>query len=543
MDLLSIGLVSLIAGGTTYFLLDTGAGISDLAVKLDYDFRIKVFRVQGLSLRIVLDFILKNPTDRQLKISHPLIMLYYTEPDGEENFLAQNNVYDKTYILRPYSDLAITNLDFNITLSDIVNILATSVDNSITELANQKRWLELAKQLSASVDKIRQHIVYKAYFKVNGIEIKYESNLEGLGYSPMSAIERPIKDGREFDKYFALPQGKRRIVIKDGEVDDTVEKMHEIVKSDAHLIKEFSKLFKAPTRYETAQKIYDWIYHYLKYNLEEGEQLKNPLVSYHLGQRLAREFYNKHGYYNPAYSVDCDDISIFVASILYNLGIPYAFRIASYNPARGYQHVYTITWDEAGNEIIIDPVYWQFNAEKPYIKQKTVQALDGIPVEYLYGTDNTEQDSIFLLLQNARNAIASGYFGKIQGKQYLLPMYDYALRYWNSPYREKAITILAEREKSLCEQGLIKGHNLFRQIYTQLGLGDVWDVVLMTNPLTLPFGLARYLYKKVKTRPPSQSVLIKRIQMVKALPLPLHIFSLLLMGCVAIVLSRLCGNR
>ncbi len=224
MDLLSLALISLAAGGTTYLLLDSGAGLADLAIKLDYEFRIREFRIRGLSLKIVLDFILKNPTDRELKISHPLIMLYYLQPDGEKNFLAQNTVFDKSYVLKPYSNLPITGLDFSVSVTDLVRIVSDSVDTQAYSLLKQGKLLELANLLSGSVDKIRQNIIYEAYFKVNGIEIEYDDNLTGLGYSPLSAIERPIEDGRQFDKYFALPQGKREIVIKDGEVDDTVRK-------------------------------------------------------------------------------------------------------------------------------------------------------------------------------------------------------------------------------------------------------------------------------------------------------------------------------
>ena len=64
---------------------------------------------------------------------------------------------------------------------------------------------------------------------------------------------------------------------------------------------------------------------------------------------------------------DCKSFALFTASILANLEMPVAFRFASYNPFNNTpSHVYVVTKDEKGRELIIDGVYKLFNAEKPY---------------------------------------------------------------------------------------------------------------------------------------------------------------------------------
>ncbi|MBQ3691096.1 MAG: hypothetical protein II937_14705, partial [Bacteroidales bacterium] len=76
-----------------------------------------------------------------------------------------------------------------------------------------------------------------------------------------------------------------------------------------------------------------------------------------------------------------------------NWGIPFSFRITGYSDVlgicHGYQHVYTIAHCK-GENVICDPVYHLFNAEKPFEIQKTyamslngcdIYALSGIPDE------------------------------------------------------------------------------------------------------------------------------------------------------------------
>lgn len=80
---------------------------------------------------------------------------------------------------------------------------------------------------------------------------------------------------------------------------------------------------------------------------------------------------------------DCKSFALFTASILANLEMPVAFRFASYNAFNNTpSHVYVVTRDEKGRELIIDGVYKLFNAEKPYSyktdRNMTVYTLSGV---------------------------------------------------------------------------------------------------------------------------------------------------------------------
>jgi hypothetical protein len=135
---------------------------------------------------------------------------------------------------------------------------------------------------------------------------------------------------------------------------------------------EFAHKFKRPTRLETSAAIW----HFLKKNATyKRDGAARQMI------RLPRRFlYDSALKFN---SGDCKSFSLFTASILGALGMPVKFRFASYkkdNPTPS--HVYTVTKDETGRDIIIDAVYTKFNAEKPYFYKKdksmTVETLAGI---------------------------------------------------------------------------------------------------------------------------------------------------------------------
>jgi len=188
-----------------------------------------------------------------------------------------------------------------------------------------------------------------------------------LGYSPLSAIDRKIEPCPQYDKYFPKPKNGtpvKKLLTANGGVEDTVMQMIDIVNNNYTEVEKAKHLVKGANTYQTAKNIFDFLYKHIKYNLERGEILNTPAVSYYWGQVLARQ--------NPdntqAHPIDCDDFSIFAASFLKSLGLPWGFRIASYD-GKNFSHVYCIV--PGAQEIIIDPVYYYFNKEKPYKKQQT----------------------------------------------------------------------------------------------------------------------------------------------------------------------------
>lgn len=217
-----------------------------------------------------------------------------------------------------------------------------------------------------------------------------------LGYSPLSAIDRKIIACPQYDKYFPKPKHGlvKKLLDANGGVEETVKQMMRIVETRYKEVEGAKHLVKGKNVYQTAKNIFDFLFKHIKYNLERGEILNTPAASYHSGQRMARLNPNN----TKRFPVDCDDFSIFAASFLKALGLPYAFRIASYDGMR-FSHVYCIVPTKP--EIIIDPVYHTFNREKPYAKQKTFIGggnLSGMSIHYqgISGLGDFDQNIIEL---------------------------------------------------------------------------------------------------------------------------------------------------
>jgi hypothetical protein len=124
---------------------------------------------------------------------------------------------------------------------------------------------------------------------------------------------------------------------------------------------EFSKSFRGRNSKETCKKIFDYIKSNFTYVADGGEQIIK-LPSALLKKRVG----------------DCKSYSLFTASILENLKIPYKFVYTSYNSNPIPQHVYVITEDGC----IIDAVYGIFNKEKKptyrYTQDMNVRYMAGI---------------------------------------------------------------------------------------------------------------------------------------------------------------------
>lgn len=474
-------IIAVVAGGVTY-AFTKGISVSKAAEDIDYEISVKDMRIHKVGLvpfavdtRFALDVKLINPTNETFKISHPDIIIKYA---GKE--IGRSVISNKVYELKKRSQTTIKDIQFQIDLAYLSNELQDFLK------AIKNNW-EAGKGLVYNISKanttltnyqdiILKHLTAKTSLVINHIPISYEDTLAGgrslgkfvLGYAPISAIDRTIEACPHLDKYFPVPKGNKEIIKRNASTEETVKLMIDIVNKDHHLVKEAAlRLFKRPTVEKTARHIFDWIYKHIKYDLEVGEQLRNPATTYHLAQRLARKFYSENGYYNKDYTADCDDISIFIASILKNLGIPYLFRIADYT-GNGYSHVYTLIPRKGKPPIIIDPVYHSYNAEKNYVKEKTFDMnknqLNGIDVYYLSGINNslgtlagTDED-IYNYLINSRAAIANNpqNYLNVANPNTLLQMYDYAIQYWNTPNRDAALDVLAQQEASLIEQGYIR---------------------------------------------------------------------------------------
>ncbi|MCX8483149.1 MAG: hypothetical protein ORN50_06170 [Crocinitomicaceae bacterium] len=270
--------------------------------------------------------------------------------------------------------------------------------------------------------------------------------------------QRPIRDGKQYERYFPKPEERDRIIIKDGEVDDTVELMEKVVHKYLTDTYRIAATLKRNSIEATCKSIYDFVYNHVQYKLDKRglEQLRRPARSW--AERRT--------------GVDCDCMSIFVSSILTNLKIPHSFRITRYS-ADHWQHVYVIVPNERGGYINIDAVVSPFGYEKPFTdKMDYTMSLNGINVAVLSGlnsdldtvvmgsglsgsdlgaTAKQDLDSIYRHLVATRKSISENpkMVSSIDDPQALIKMLDYAIQYFYTDKRDEALAILEKNEEQL----------------------------------------------------------------------------------------------
>lgn len=288
--------------------------------------------------------------------------------------------------------------------------------------------------------------------------------MRSLAHIPTKTVTsgyRAIKDGSRYNSYFPPPDERDRVIIKDGEVTDTVELMEKVVWKYLDDTKRIAPLLMRPSTHETCQAIWEFIHNFIQYKLDQRglEQLRRPSRSW--AER--------------ATGVDCDCMSIFTSSILANLKIPHSFRITKYSED-SWQHVYVIVpITGANNYCVIDAVVSEFNYEKKYTdKMDYKMNLTGINVAVLSGvsgndhyeavmatslsgiglgatTDQSDLDKLYQNIVATRNAVAQNpsLVSTVDDPQALIKMLDYAIQYWYTDKRNEALDILAKNEAQL----------------------------------------------------------------------------------------------
>lgn len=266
---------------------------------------------------------------------------------------------------------------------------------------------------------------------------------------------RIIQDGSRYDHLFPQPLNRDRVIIENGSVEDTIKLMKKVVWKYIADTRKIASLLRQPRLIDTCEQIWSFLYHNIQYKLDKAglEQIRRP----------ARSMYEK------ITGIDCDCFSVFVSSILTNLQIPHKFRVTKYEKDV-FQHVYVVV--PIGNEnYIIDPVLSIANYEKPY-KQKIDfdMTLKGINIAVLDGASNEEDhikdiiegkfdglgklkndEATYNYLVKTRNNIAANPLSvaSVEDPVSFLQMLDYAIKYWNTPQREKALEVLIQNEDSL----------------------------------------------------------------------------------------------
>lgn len=208
----------------------------------------------------------------------------------------------------------------------------------------------------------------------------------------VAAGVRNIKPGTEYDKFFGAPERKDPYWPK-GSVYNTLEFMQRIVANTTDQTKAISKHLAAQSLNETCKNIWSFLYNHIQYkeDLRNVEQLRSP----------------NRAWADRKTGIDCDCFSIFISSILTNLGINHALRITEYDSKGYFQHVYVVIPKDSkslsgrGTYHVIDPVLDQYDYEKPFSKKH-----DKVMIrhQYLNGVGSTAFGAEFDQLQGLGNA-------------------------------------------------------------------------------------------------------------------------------------------
>ena len=162
-------------------------------------------------------------------------------------------------------------------------------------------------------------------------------------------------------------QNRREMLTAEQSTGDIIDAILDAHRRHAQDYSKISSFFNAGSKKQTARKIYNFLKNNVRYVIEPGSKqtVKSPAAILATG----------YG--------DCKHFSLFAGGILQNLGIPFAYRFASYRIFdKQPQHVFVVVNPGTDNEIWIDPVVGEFNYKKPYTyaidKKMALYSISGI---------------------------------------------------------------------------------------------------------------------------------------------------------------------
>ncbi|MFQ3578557.1 MAG: hypothetical protein SNJ71_00270 [Bacteroidales bacterium] len=303
----------------------------------------------GIEGDVKIEFI--NPSDTSINIDIETIKIYRGDSQ-----VSQTTAPRKSFTLAKTATAG-TTLTFQVSFTDIIKQLKNFTNATILTADIKKVGADFYKD-----------IVVKVFLKANNLPIEYvikpgeekEENINGFEGLALSAGKRDILDGRAFDRYIAKPDGTKIIVSQNYNVNNVVIKCKEIVSKYHKQVEALAKYIKkhAKTDYQFCKDIFGFCYTYMQYENDKPgtEELRTPARSWYDAQVTGK-------------GIDCDDFSIFVASLLVCAGIDYKFRIVKYNNKPNFQHIYCVALIN-GREVPIDPVIDRFDYEKTYTEKK-----------------------------------------------------------------------------------------------------------------------------------------------------------------------------
>jgi len=166
---------------------------------------------------------------------------------------------------------------------------------------------------------------------------------------------RTIRKSNRFDPLFPKAKGENITVLKKADLEDTMELIPKVILRTLDHTGRISAILEKEDLRETCRNIWQFVYDHIAYRKDEDgkEQIRSPARTW--TDRLL--------------GVDCDCYTVFISSILYNLSIPHALRIARYL-GNSFQHIYPVVLPADDEPIILDCVTEFFDYEVPYTEKK-----------------------------------------------------------------------------------------------------------------------------------------------------------------------------
>jgi predicted transglutaminase-like cysteine proteinase len=170
----------------------------------------------------------------------------------------------------------------------------------------------------------------------------------------MEAKRRTIDPGLFFDDF--IPKAKERVhtIKADATLEDTLAFMPRAIRGCRGQTRALAAHLKGRSIRESCSNIWHFVYGHIQYKKDKVgyEQVRSP----------ARAWHDRRS------GVDCDCYTVFISTVLMNLGIPHLFRITKYKQDH-FQHIYPVVPTDEG-EIILDCVTDEFDYEVPYSEKK-----------------------------------------------------------------------------------------------------------------------------------------------------------------------------
>lgn len=145
-----------------------------------------------------------------------------------------------------------------------------------------------------------------------------------------------------------------RVIHQDGNTGDIVSVILEADRYNGEQTKELAPHLKGKTTRETLRNVWFFVRNYIEYRKDTPghERIKLP----------AKTWADRYG--------DCKSMSVFIAGLLKNLGIPAKYRFVSYRRGGPVTHVYVVATPKGSRPVILDAVHSKFDDEEPYITKK-----------------------------------------------------------------------------------------------------------------------------------------------------------------------------